>query len=88
MATNEHDASDTPSRDRLALARTELANERTLLAYARTSIMLAATGATVLQIFGDAPVTVVSGWALIVGAIGMGILGGWRFHKLRKALVG
>lgn len=40
-------------RDGLARQRTTLANERTLLAYVRTSIMLAASGVTLLKI-GDA----------------------------------
>ena len=65
-----------------------MANERTLLAYARTSIMLAATGATILQIYSDALVALISGWSFIVAAIGIGIFGVVRFRKLRQALVG
>ena len=73
---------DTQSRDRLALIRTQLANERTLLAYLRTAIMLAATGGTLLKLFGSDLVAVVSGWALIALAAAVGVIGAKRFHAL------
>ncbi|QDT00594.1 hypothetical protein HG15A2_39330 [Adhaeretor mobilis] len=48
MQNHSADESHRSERNRLALERTKRANERTLLAYTRTSIMLSATGATLL----------------------------------------
>lgn len=75
-----------PVRDRLALTRTRLANERTMLAYARTAIMLAATGGTLLMLYGDTLMNAASGWTLIVVAIGVAFRGARRYHRLSLAL--
>ena len=77
---------DEQVRDQLALERTILANERTLLAYGRTAIMLAATGATVLNLYSDRLFTAASGWALIATGIGVAALGATRFRKLARSL--
>jgi putative membrane protein len=71
-------------RDSLARDRTMLANERTLLAYARTSIMLAFSGVTALKIFPDQGFFVVMGIVLIPIALAVGMLGYWRFRKVRQ----
>jgi putative membrane protein len=73
-------------RDHLALARTQLANERTLLAYVRTVIMLAATGATLLKLYGDAPLLAASAWGLMATAVVLAGLGAARFYKQARAL--
>ena len=73
-------------RDSLALTRTRLANERTMLAYARTAIMLALAGATILKLQGDTMSAVVSGWAFVAVAIGVGARGAARFRQLARAL--
>ena len=77
---------ETPLRDRLALERTHLANERTLLAYGRTAIMLTATGATLLKIYGNGPLAIIGGWTLIVAGIGTAVIGARRYRKLARTL--
>jgi putative membrane protein len=70
----------------LALVRTDLANERTLLAYLRTSLMVFATGVTLLKFFADTDSIRISGWSLIaVGGLvcAVGIL---RFLLMRRRL--
>lgn len=73
-------------RDSLALVRTDLANERTLLAYGRTSLMIVATGFSLIKFFGDSPVLHAVGWGL--GALGMivSFTGLVRFTRLNRRL--
>jgi putative membrane protein len=69
--------------DRLAVTRTELANERTLLAYARTALALAAGGLGLVG-FSTERTLVLTGWALLpVGAVVL-LLGIQRFHRTRR----
>lgn len=74
-------------RDDLAVTRTRLANERTLLAYVRTSIMLAASGATVIKFFGEQSLAIAAGWSLIVASGGVALLGVRRFRRFGRGLV-
>lgn len=74
-----------PLSDRLAISRTDLANERTLLAYVRTALALAAGGIGLVQIF-TSPTVVALGWALIPAAALLLIVGVVRFHRARRAL--
>ena len=74
-----------PLSDRLAISRTDLANERTLLAYVRTALALGAGGVGLLQIF-TSPTVVVLGWALIPAALLVLIVGVVRFQRARRAL--
>ena len=78
---------ETPTlRDRLAMERTRLANERTLLAYSRTAIMIAATGATVLQLYGGNRPLLISGWALIVLGFAVAAIGARRFRHTASSI--
>lgn len=71
--------------DRLALMRTELANERTLLAYARTALALAAGGVGLAQL-ARGPALAAVGWVLVVGATAVAALGLARFRRTRDSL--
>ncbi|AMR29420.1 hypothetical protein A0257_21510 [Hymenobacter psoromatis] len=68
-----------PSYDqqRLAAARTHMANERTLLTYVRTSLALLAFGLTLLQLEPRRT------RGVGLGAIGMGLLVGWLRYRHR-----
>jgi putative membrane protein len=54
-------------RDHLAVDRTKLANQRTLLSYIRTTLMLAATGITVIKIIPPGDILFYAG--LVIAAI-------------------
>ena len=70
----------------LALIRTELANERTLLAYGRSSLMLFATGVSLVKFLNLSFDFVILGWCLIaIGAL-VAMAGMMRFSKLRARL--
>jgi len=73
-------------RDELARDRTVLASERTLLAYVRTSLMLFASGITLLKLFHDDAILSAMGYALVPLAVGAGIIGYVRFRKMRLEL--
>ena len=74
-----------PLSDRLAISRTDLANERTLLAYVRTALAIAAGGIGLVQIF-TSPTIVALGWALIPAGVLLLIVGVVRFQRARRAL--
>jgi len=74
-----------PLSDRLAISRTDLANERTLLAYVRTALALAAGGVGLVQIF-TSPMVVALGWALIPASVLVLVVGVVRFQRARRAL--
>jgi putative membrane protein len=74
-----------PLSDRLAISRTDLANERTLLAYVRTALALAAGGVGLVQIF-TSPAVVALGWALIPGGVLVLVIGVVRFQRSRRLL--
>ena len=78
--------SDASLRDQLARDRTRMANERTLLAYGRTAIMLLASGATALKLYGDEPTMRIAGWALIGAASMMLALGVLRFIRYQATI--
>jgi putative membrane protein len=77
---------DAGTRDRLALARTELANERTLLAYVRTALSLMAAGAVLLQFFSTNVTVVASGWGLVILGGCVLLFGLSRFVRVRSRL--
>ena len=86
MATEQQAGASLNGRESLALTRTKLANERTMLAYARTAIMLAATGGTLLKLFGDSNSMVISGWGLVIAAIGVAWVGIARYRRQNRLL--
>ena len=71
--------------DRLAVMRTELANERTLLAYVRTSLAIAASAFALVQLFALRAL-IALGWALVPVAALVFALGAMRFRRVRRAL--
>ena len=75
-----------PPPENLGLIRTDLANERTLLAYGRTSLMVIATGVSLIKFLADTPLLVFTGWALIVLGAVVGVIGATRFARLNKRL--
>ena len=86
---NDPEKKDPPApgrRDVLALMRTDLANERTLLAYGRTSLMVCASGLTLIKFFPEMMVARGIGWALTIISAVIGIIGMVRFEKLRKRM--
>lgn len=73
-------------RDFLAMDRTTLANERTLLAYGRTSLMIVATGITLIKLFNDTPLMVATGYGLVPVGIAIFFFGLFRYAKIRGAI--
>lgn len=71
--------------DWLALERTKLANERTFLAYFRTFVVVFGSGLTIIKvdILQD---LVTLGYAFLVAAIFLLLLGVIRFLLVRKRL--
>lgn len=72
--------------DILSADRTALSNERTLLAYIRTALTFGVAGATLLRFFEGGPVTQVTGAALIVVGIVLGVFGLIRFVSIRRRI--
>ncbi|MBX2864810.1 MAG: DUF202 domain-containing protein [Leptolyngbyaceae cyanobacterium MAG.088] len=79
---------DSQSRDSLARDRTLLANERTLLAYVRTSIMLFASGITLVKLFvDDAQSLQALGYMLFPLSLITGLVGYRRFAIMRRKII-
>ncbi|MHB1222650.1 MAG: DUF202 domain-containing protein [Gemmatimonadaceae bacterium] len=72
-----------PLSDRLAITRTELANERTLLSYARTALAIAAGGVGLVELF-DTPPLVALGWLLMPLAAVVLVVGVVRYRRARS----
>ena len=66
-------------RNDLAFERNELANERTVLSYARTSIMSFLTGVTLFKLFPDILAMRILGWASVLIAIVIIVIGLRKF---------
>lgn len=71
--------------DRLAITRTELANERTLLAYGRTALAMMAAGVGLTQLF-SARGPVVAGWIAVAAGVVIFGVGVVRFRRAYRAL--
>jgi putative membrane protein len=83
-ATSQMDGGEL--RDRLAVVRTQLANERTLLAYVRTGLAVGAGGAALLQFFSEHTGLRALAWLLIVAGVVVLAAGAYRFRSVRKNL--
>lgn len=73
-------------RTQMSNERTRMANERTLLAYLRSAIMLAASGATLIQLYPMRTDIKAIGVVLIVAGIGLLVFGGIRYRRLGRLL--
>jgi len=69
--------------DRLAIERTNLANERTFLAFFRSAVFFLGTGISIIQInfFNDIPYL---GWGFIVISPLMFLFGLYRLVSVRR----
>ena len=70
-------------RDQLAMARTHMANERTFMAYIRTSLMLFASGATLIKIYENTALLQIFGWILLPIALSIAVFSVFRFFRTR-----
>ena len=86
MAYEDRAADELILRDRLAIDRTNLANERTLLAYVRTAFMLIIAGATAIKALPGDRLAVNSGWALLVLGTVVALFGLRRFQTMRRRI--
>ena len=62
-----------------------MANERTLLAYLRTTLAMLACGASLIQFFTHTWMRV-SGGVLIPAGLLTGVIGAFRYLKMRRSL--
>ncbi|MCD4706666.1 MAG: DUF202 domain-containing protein [Candidatus Sabulitectum sp.] len=77
---------DSSERDRLARERTSLANERTFLSYVRTSIMLFATGATLVKLFPSSYLYIALG-VVLVGFSSFALIAGvFRYRRMKRRI--
>jgi putative membrane protein len=84
MTSNPYErfeSADLIMRDELAVDRTVLANERTLLSYIRTALAFAVTGAGTIKFFAS-PSSLLLGWGMVVMAVGVVLVGVWRFRRI------
>ena len=84
VKTDPYNQQDCSLRDILARDRTLMANERTLLSYIRTSIMLFATGVTVIKLFPSSLFYNVFGAVIIGFGFFTFSLGVYRFNKMKR----
>jgi len=82
---SERDRGELILRDYLAVDRTVLANQRTLLGYIRTTLALLAAGASFIQFFECLTLKVL-GWALILLAAVLFVVGGMGFLRMRAKI--
>jgi len=73
-------------KDELAKERTVLANERTFLAYVRTTIMLLASGITLIKILRVNDILRYFGWLLIPVSAVVAAIGILRYSRRKKQL--
>jgi len=69
--------------DVLAIDRTQLANERTLLAWVRTSLMMLASGVTLIKLFEGVFYVELFGFSLLPVSAVTAIYGVQRFIQMR-----
>lgn len=74
---------DTGTRDRLAVIRTDLANERTLLAYLRTGLALVVGSVTAHHFLEDPGLKAMVLVLGVLGAVSLGV-GIRRFATIRR----
>lgn len=72
-------------RDRLAIARTVLANERTLLAYWRTALAFLITGFSLIRFFDSIKLEIV-GWIMILISVIFVYIGLRHSQRMSKSI--
>ncbi len=82
-AAENFDVQSLIRRDHLAIERTVLANERTLLSYIRTGLTLFISGVALIKLFNTG-VFIVIGWAFIVGASLIILIGQRRYRIMKR----
>ena len=85
MVTDSEDLSR-PSRQQLAIDRTNLANERTLLSYIRTSLGIVGLGLAILH-FDTSPYAETYGAVVLFIALTTGLFGIYRFYHFWKRIL-
>ncbi len=83
LATGERPQANIVLTDVLAIDRTQLANERTLLAWVRTSLMMLASGVTLIKLFEGVLYVELLGFALLPVSAVTVIYGVHRFIHMR-----
>ena len=76
---------DLPLVDKLAAARSILANERTYLSYQRTAITLLIAGLTFIRFFDVLWIEII-GWLFLPAAITTMLIGTYRYVKMRDLI--
>jgi putative membrane protein len=71
-------------RDSLAIDRTNLANQRTLLSFIRTSIMLLATGVTIMKLLPIINPLFYTGIIAIVASVVFITIGSFSYKRVKK----
>lgn len=77
---------DRTLRDYLALDRTILANERTFLAWFRTSVSMIALSIAVIKFNLSDMFIFSAGIVFLILGIAIGVVGSWRYYRIRKRL--
>ena len=86
MSTNENEGDPMILRDHLAIDRTKLANQRTLLSFIRTSLMLVASGVTIMKLVPPEDALFYVGLATLFGAMIVFALGMYNYNKITKRI--
>jgi len=73
-------------RDYLAIDRTKLANQRTILSFIRTSIMILASGITLIKFISKDDLLFYIGEISIIASIILFILGLFNYMKFNKKI--
>jgi putative membrane protein len=73
-------------RDFLAVERTRMANERTLMTYVRTSLIIFASGISLIEIYSHITILKYFGILLMPIAFGMIIFALTRFFAMKKKI--
>ena len=71
-------------RDLLAVERTRMANERTLMTYIRTSLMIFASGVSLIEIYKDILFLQILGAVLLPIAVVMIVVSAIRYMNMKK----
>ncbi len=74
-------------RDSLAVDRTHMANERTLMAYLRTSLMLLASGVSLIKLYPNILILKILGVSLLPVSLVIAVVSYIRFLKMKRRII-